>query len=89
MPITKTGVNRAHLLAQKTRTLMELTLALMASEATNRILGVLAFLVLLPVVFFAVGLFGRRVVEKGHAKEFAKEVGADDDWLQRTISGGR
>ena len=68
---------------------MELTLALMGSEATNRIMGVLAFLVLLPVVFFAVSLFGRRVVEKSHAEEFAKEVGADDEWLQRTISGGR
>ena len=34
---------------------MELTLALMASEATTRILGVLGFLVLLPLLFLAVG----------------------------------
>ena len=67
---------------------MELTLALMASETTIRILGVLGFLVLLPLLFLAASLIGRRVVEKRHAQEFASEVEiGDDDWLQRTTNG--
>jgi len=69
---------------------MELTLVLIASASTTRILGVLAFLVLLPLVIFAISLVGRWVLRRRHAQEFASEVkaGDDDDWLQRTISGG-
>lgn len=68
---------------------MELTLAMMASEATTRILGVLGFLVLLPLMVMAAAFIGRRVVERRHAHEFEGEVetGGDDDWLQRTTSG--
>jgi hypothetical protein len=95
MPITKTGIEPPlrSLFAQKTRTdriLMELTLALMTNDATTRILGVLGFLLLLPLVIFAISLVGRRVVEKGHAEEFASEVSptSDADWLQRTTGGG-
>jgi hypothetical protein len=67
---------------------MELTLALMASESMYRVLGVLGFLVLLPVLVFVVALVGRRVVERRNAEEFASEIEAsDDDWLTRTIGG--
>jgi hypothetical protein len=67
---------------------MEVTLALMASESMNRILGVLGFLLLLPVLVFVFALVGRRIVEKRHAQELASEVEAgDDDWLRRTIGG--
>jgi hypothetical protein len=69
---------------------MELTLAFVASGATTRILGVLGFLVLLPVVIFTIAMLGRWVVGRRHAQEFDREVksGGDDDWLQRTIDGG-
>ena len=69
---------------------MELTLALIAGGATTRILGVLGFLVLLPLVVFAITMLGRWVVGRRHAQEFDREVksGGDDDWLQRTIGGG-
>jgi|GEM_PF-3290816 len=71
---------------------MELALVLMASEATARILGVLGFLVLLPLMFLGIALLGRRVVEERHAQEIVSEVKAGDDgddWLQRTTGGGR
>ena len=69
---------------------MDLALTLMASGATTRILGVLGFLVLLPLVIWAVARIGRRVVEKRHAHEISNEVkaGDDDEWLRRTIDGG-
>jgi hypothetical protein len=69
---------------------MELALVLMTSEATTRILGVLGFLVLLPLMIFGVALLGRRVVERRHAQEIVSEVkaGDDDDWLQRTTGVG-
>ena len=67
---------------------MEHTLAL---TATTHILGVLGFLVLLPLLVLAVGLLGRRLVESRRAQEIASEVkaGADDEWMRRTISGGK
>jgi len=70
---------------------LEPTLALMAGEAATRILGVLGFLVLLPLLVLGVALLGRRLVAKRRAQEFASEAkaGDDDDWLQRTISGGK
>ena len=69
---------------------MELTLAMMASEATTRLLGVIGFLVLMPAVILAVAFVGRRVVENRHARELPHEVrdDNDDEWLQRTITGG-
>lgn len=70
---------------------MQLALVLMTSEATVRVLGVLGFLVLLPVMIFGFALLGRRVVEKRHGQEFVNEVKGvsyDDDWLQRTTGGG-
>jgi hypothetical protein len=69
---------------------MQLALVLMTSEAMARALGVLGFLVLMPVMIFGVALFGRRVVEKRHAQEIVSEVKGvsyDDDWLQRTTGG--
>lgn len=71
---------------------MELGLVLMTSEATIRILGVLGFLVLMPLMILGVALVGRRVVENRHAQEIVSEVKGDsydDDWLQRTTDGGR
>jgi hypothetical protein len=69
---------------------MDLALTLMASGATTRILGVLGFLVLLPLVIWVVARIGRRIVEKRHAREIPSEVkaGNDDEWLRRTIHGG-
>lgn len=70
---------------------MQLALVLMTSESTTRVLGVLGFLLLLPVMIFGVALIGRRVVEKRHAQEIVSEVKGvsyDDDWLQRTTGGG-
>lgn len=70
---------------------MDLALTLMASGGgMTRILGVLAFLILLPLVVWVVARVGQRVVEKRHAHEIASEVktGDDDDWLRRTINGG-
>ena len=63
---------------------MERTPALMASEATTRILGVLGFLVLLPLLVLGVAPLGRRLVAKRRALEFVSEVkaGDDDDWMQ-------
>ena len=68
---------------------MGLTLTLMASEAITRILCLIGFLGLLPLIFIGIGMIGRRVVEKRHAQELPGEVeaGSDDDWLQRTVSG--
>jgi hypothetical protein len=69
---------------------MELALVLMRSEAITRILGVLGFLVLLPLLILGIALLGRRVVAKRHAQEIVSEVKADaddDDWLQRTTGG--
>ena len=70
---------------------MELTLALTAGAGTTRILGVLGFLVLLPLLVLAVSLLGRRVVNRRRALELPSEVkaGNDDDWVRRTISGGQ
>ncbi len=70
---------------------MELALVLMTSEATIRILGVLGFLVLLPLMILGAALLLRRVVEKRHAQEIVSEVKGvsyADDWLQRTTGGG-
>ena len=69
---------------------MDLALTLMVSGATTRILGVLGFLVLLPVVTWVVARVGQRVVEKRRADEIPSEVkaGDNDDWLRRTIHGG-
>jgi hypothetical protein len=69
---------------------MDLTLTLMASGATTRILAVLGILILLPVVVWVIARVGQQVVEKRHAHEIPSEVqtGDDDDWLRRTINGG-
>jgi hypothetical protein len=70
---------------------MQLALVLMTSESTTRVLGVLGFLLLLPVMIIGVALFGRRVVEKRHAQEIVSEVKGvsyDDDWQQRMTGGG-
>ena len=69
---------------------MELTLAMMASGATTRLLGVIGFLALIPLVILAVAFVGRRVVEKRHAQELTNEVkdNSDHEWLQRTVTGG-
>ena len=69
---------------------MNFTLALALTDPTTRLLGVLGFLVLLPLIVFVTTRVGKRVVEKRHAKEFAVEVktGANDEWLQRTMNGG-
>ncbi|MGV8847842.1 MAG: hypothetical protein ACOH1Y_16565 [Propionicimonas sp.] len=70
---------------------MNLALALVASEAIIRVLGVLGFLVLLPLIVWVASRVGRHLGEKRNAHEFAVEVKtadhADDDWLQRTING--
>ena len=70
--------------------MMDLALTLMVSGATTRILGVLGFLVLLPVVIWIVSRVGQRVVEKRHAHEIPSEVkaGDNDEWLRRTMNGG-
>ena len=70
---------------------MELAVVLMTSEAITRILGVLGFLVLLPLMILGIALIGRQVVENRHAQEIVSEVKGDsydDDWLQRTTGGG-
>ena len=70
---------------------MDLALTLMANGATARILGVLGFLLLLPLVTWIVARIGQRVMEKRHAHEITSEVkaGGDDEWRRRTINGGR
>ncbi len=69
---------------------MDLALTLMATGATTRILGVLGFLVLLPLVIWVIARIGHRIVERRHAHEIPSEVkaGDDDEWLRRTINGG-
>jgi hypothetical protein len=56
---------------------------------TTRVLALIGFLGVLPLIFIGVAVIGRRVVEKRHAQELPGEVkaGSDDDWLQRTING--
>jgi len=69
---------------------MDLALTLMATGATTRILGVLGFLMLLPLVIWVIARICRRIVERRHAHEIPSEVkaGDDDEWLRRTINGG-